>query len=564
MSLNILILHNIDGFSEARRSAAVHVVALERHRPWHNYTYHQITWPVTEALRNCPWHVVIMDSTALGLCTVRPRELFENYKKEWSFLSKLPCLRIVFPQDDADHGALLDEWFDELDVDAVFTVRPEMKEFIYPRTSRKAAFISTFSGYIENGEIDRAQVFARPFDARSIDIGQRVTMYPPHGGRQARLKGEVALAMKAAARARGLKEDISVNPERVFSGEDWLRFLGNCKFVVGAEGGLGIWDPHGEIQDRTAAFIATHPAATFMEIEAACFAGLDGNPNFPGFSPRILEAAMMRCCQVLVEGGYRGTLQPLEHYIPLKRDFSNLREVFRLMSDRKLVDRLVERCWNDLIASDKFKYSTFANEVFGFVDGALEKQAAKAADAFDFTAFDISHKQQLVDAQLARSASEGFSGGALFARVATKIAGRDAKSYLRHPQNAENAAKFEWHHLYHSLNANDLTHQLTSLRTQAEQQQRQLNAELQAERARVGELESAQARLSSEIAALRAELPALRALADQIRALRASVVKRDEVKATLIAERVFRPILRVGRGGAGLIARIWRSKRWPP
>ena len=44
-------------------------------------------------------------------------------------------------------------------------------------------------------------------------------------------------------------------------------------------------------------------------------------------SPRHFEAAAFRVCQVLFEGRYAGVMEPMRHYIPLRKDFSNFDEV---------------------------------------------------------------------------------------------------------------------------------------------------------------------------------------------------------------------------------------------
>ena len=408
MSLKVLVLHNLESLHTARRSALDHLSAFRRCAPEHEFHFRSITWPVTETLKAQPWDAVIFTSTALGIVTFRPRELFLERKRSWSFLADSPACKIVFPQDDADHGALLDEWFAEMKVDYVFTVRPERKEFIYPRTTKLAAFEQTFAGYLDDDTVAQAAPFRRPFSERTIAIGQRVTLYPAHGGRLGRLKGEAALAVKAAANARNVREDISVDPDNIFTGLDWYRFLGNCRFTVGAEGGLGVWDPQGEVVDRVKAYVAAHPAAHFNEVEAACFPGLDGNPEFPGFSPRILESALMGCCQILVEGEFRGVLKPWIHYIPLARDFSNMSEVFAAMNDETLVARLIAACDADLIASGKFAYERLVSRVVRAIDDHISD--ARGADR-------VIAPESPVPALLDRERSIGFRGSALAERV---------------------------------------------------------------------------------------------------------------------------------------------------
>lgn len=438
MSLNILVLHNIEDMARARKSALDHVLAFQRYAPEHRYTVRPVSWPVNQALKTFPWDAVIFTSTALGIVTYRPRQLFEDRLTDWSFLAQHQALKIVFPQDDADHGALLDRFFEAIGADYVFTVRPEFADFIYPRTVKIAKFESTFAGYLNDEDIERIPLFAREFESREVTLGQRVTLYPPIGGRLARLKGEAALAMKAAAIERGVSEDISVDPQNVFLGDDWFRFLGNCKFVIGAEGGLGVWDPEGRINDSVRQYTELNLEASFEEIEAACFYGMDGNPEFPGFSPRIFEAALLGCCQILVEGSYRGLLKPFEHYIPLKRDFSNIREVFVHMNDQALVQRLIRNCFRDLVETEKFRYRTLVSRVIGTV------QETKAeCDRSDFSQLPFEYRfpvRELTE----RAWNEGFTWPGIADRVVSSIATQqlpEVSGYIS-PNDVLNQTKF--------------------------------------------------------------------------------------------------------------------------
>ena len=58
----------------------------------------------------------------------------------------------------------------------------------------------------------------------------------------------------------------------------------------------------------------------------------EDNVYYRTISPRHFEAAAFRICQVLFEGRYSGVLEPMVHYIPLKKDFSNIDEVIRRIS----------------------------------------------------------------------------------------------------------------------------------------------------------------------------------------------------------------------------------------
>ena len=414
--MNILILHNMEKLSAARTSQLNEFLAYERYASEHNYLYHRITLPVTNTIYTTPWDAVLLTSTALGVCTFRPRNLFLEQKDKWAFLKEIPAVKAVFPQDDAECGRLMDDWFFELNCDLIYCVRPEFTNLIYPRSSVRAQVVPTMSGFVDDLSIKSLRSFAKPFDKRTLDIGQRVTLHPPHGGRHSRLKGVTALEVRRAALAKGLAVDISVKENDVFVGMDWYRFLGECRFVLGAEGGMSLWDPVGAIKDRIDEYLSRHPNASFEEIESACFPGEDGRYVFTGFSPRIFEAALMECCQILVEGDYRGILRPYEHYIPLRKDCSNVDEVFSLMEDRKLVLQCIERTYEELIASPKYRYSEMVNGVIGDVQRRLHIQRPKSNE-LDFGRAKVVHQLELEDAVVKHAEAEGFSGDSLTERV---------------------------------------------------------------------------------------------------------------------------------------------------
>ena len=50
-------------------------------------------------------------------------------------------------------------------------------------------------------------------------------------------------------------------------------------------------------------------------------------------SPRVFEAIALRTALVLFEGEYSGIIAPGVHYIPLKKNLSNLDDVLSLLGD---------------------------------------------------------------------------------------------------------------------------------------------------------------------------------------------------------------------------------------
>jgi|CXWL01.1.fsa_nt_gi hypothetical protein len=393
--LKILIVHNIEDLRNARASSIDHILCFQRYAGENDFLYHRMTLPMTSTIRDTDWDVVIFDSTALGCVTLRPRHRFLRLREQWDFLRNHPAYKVVMPQDDASHGGMMDHFFYWLKVDALYTVRPEHADLIYPNTKGIAAIVPTLAGYIDDNSLARKQANSKRWGERRYTVGQRITMYPAWGGKFARRKGEAAVLLHEECLKRGVTSDVSIDPAASFVGDAWFEFLGESQFVVGAEGGHSLWDPFGVFQDHVNDYVARHPEATFDEIEAMCFAEFDGRYQFPGFAPRILEAATMGCAQILVEGDYRGHIQADTHYISMRADYSNFGDIFDAMSNIDANLARVARTQRDLVDSPNFRYRTFANS---FLDAATGSRKARAnrqrAPDWDSTLF--RHHSELI------------------------------------------------------------------------------------------------------------------------------------------------------------------------
>src|SRR5205823_2870457 len=66
---------------------------------------------------------------------------------------------------------------------------------------------------------------------------------------------------------------------------------------------------------------------------------------------------------VLFEGRYSDVLTPWTHYLPLKKDFSNAREILAQLRDDAFVERLTARAYDDIVASGKYSYASFVRGV---------------------------------------------------------------------------------------------------------------------------------------------------------------------------------------------------------
>jgi hypothetical protein len=376
--LTIGVFHALGDFKDARRTSVHHATFLERYEPANVYVYHDARDPVTPALRSIRFDAILLDVTFLCYRWSRPRGLFEALKDRYRFLADQDAVRIAFPQDEYDHGAVLDAWLEEYRTDVVYTVLFDARDLIFERASRTAEILPALTGYADDHEIERMGVFARAFPERSIDVGYRARDLPPEFGRHGQLKAKLGDRFKSAASGRSLRLDVSSRAEDVLLGDRWLAFLGDTKFTLGSEGGSSVWDPHGRIKDAVHAYVAEHPGASYEDVESACLDGATRDPPFSAISPRLFEVAAARSAQILVRAPYLGVLRPGEHYLSLEPDLSNASEVLDAMHDPRAAERMIEASYEALIASDRFRYRTHAREVMAKI---REKVAAKSLPA---------------------------------------------------------------------------------------------------------------------------------------------------------------------------------------
>ncbi len=274
-------------------------------------------------------------------------------------------VRVALPQDEFMKTNLLTEFINEFEIDHVFTLAGESaRSKIYAGVDRDRVGLSqVLPGYLSDHTRKRIDRIVARTQERPIDVGYRAWPGAPWLGRHALLKGEVGSRTEEMAPAHGLTVDVSARDSEVFTGDSWFQFLASCKYTVGCEGGAGMHDPDGQIRIRTERFMAQHPDAGFDEIEAACFPGLDGNLDYFAIGPRHIEACATRTCQVLVEGDYQGVLRPEEHYIPVKRDLSDLDRALELVEQDQLRSEITERAYRDVIESGRYSYQSLVRTV---------------------------------------------------------------------------------------------------------------------------------------------------------------------------------------------------------
>lgn len=173
-----------------------------------------------------------------------------------------------------------------------------------------------------------------PGEARPIDLGYRAIESSWYLGHQERR--DIADYFQANASRLGVTVDISLDTGDRFAEREWAGFLNRCKGQLGTEAGGDYFEITDATRIAVNEYLGAHPNATFADVHSRFFADRPASIPMRILSGRNIEAAGTGTVQLLFEGHYDGYFQPDVHYIPLKKDFSNVDGALRKFRDREI------------------------------------------------------------------------------------------------------------------------------------------------------------------------------------------------------------------------------------
>jgi len=350
---------------------SMHVSTIEEHlEAFRRYSRHAITYvpatpefwsrPSDEVLRLVDLsvfdtvivHYSIRLSVASHLDEGLARAL-ENYSG----------LKILFLQDEYEGTEIARSWMDRLRFDVVYTCVPaEGLNYVYPpHRFPYTDFLPTLTGYVP--EDPSLEEYAKPLSERKVLIAYRGRKLPAVYGELGFEKYRIGVEMKIIAGLRGLPVDIEVDDTKRIYGSKWYEFLGSARATLGTESGANVFDFTGDLRVEIKRLEAESPAISFGEIAARVLAPHEGRVQMNQISPKVFEAIRLRTALILFEGSYSDVVRPDEHFIPLRKDFSNIDDVLAKIQDDEYLRRLTDRAYQDVVGSGAFSYKHFIDTV---------------------------------------------------------------------------------------------------------------------------------------------------------------------------------------------------------
>jgi hypothetical protein len=344
-----------------RQSASTimeHVNAFERHSRFRVWKVNvELGFP--QGLRKLQFRALVLHYSLFGIWPYMLNEKFLKY------IDQSQAHKIAFFQDEHRFCQARFVFIDRYKIDCLYTLlEPAYFDEVYQKYTTVQKIVYALPGYVGDDLIALAQMMAKPDKDRRIDIayrGRRLSFYMGKGGQE---KHEIAIGFLQRANGLDLRIDVESDEHRRIYGKRWYKFLADCCAVLGVEAGVSIFDLEDKVRVECERLISENPRISFEEMSKKVLQPWEGNIPYRTISPRHFEAAAFRVCQILFEGNYSGAMQPMVHYIPLKKDFSNFEEVIRMFKDQKVRSKLTENAYRDLIASGKYSYRKFIQEIF--------------------------------------------------------------------------------------------------------------------------------------------------------------------------------------------------------
>ncbi len=277
-------------------------------------------------------------------------------------LKEYKGLKVLFIQDEYDYPQRTWDWINNLGIGLVFSVVPHggISRVYPPQNFSCTRFVSVLTGYVPENKVFS---LTPPPSERHLTIAYRGRPLPVRYGKLGQEKVDVGKLVKHYCESKGITQDISWSEEDRIYGHQWYEFIGSSKAMLGSESGSNVFDWDGLLATKIKEYKVSSPNASDDEIYMKLVQPLEEEGLMNQVSPRIFEAIVAHTVLVLFEGEYSGVVTPDIHFISLKKDGSNLDEVFKLLLDVEYVDAMTKRTYQDIIDSGRYSYKSFVQRV---------------------------------------------------------------------------------------------------------------------------------------------------------------------------------------------------------
>ena len=292
-------------------------------------------------------------------------------------LKEFKGLKCIWLHDEYRRVNAVVDILKEIRVDLIFSLASgKTLNALYPKEKLPNVRIETvFAGYVSK----ELRFLNPPLVEREIDVSYRTRRPPFWLGSLGQEKVNIGLIFKSHPLTQNFNLDISVEEHDRVYGSKWIEVLKRSKAVLCVESGASVIDFDGSIEKNVEAACNTSKNTSFEEIRDQFFSEQDGKYIINCISPRVFEAAATNTVMICFIGEYSSVIKPWEHYIPLEKDFSNIKEVIEALKDNALLEKIVVKTRIDLIENQIYSLEYFAKFCGNILFEELKQRSIIAA-----------------------------------------------------------------------------------------------------------------------------------------------------------------------------------------
>lgn len=266
-------------------------------------------------------------------------------------------VKAILIQDEYRNIKTYWKHINDLNINLIFSCVPECEiQKVYPKDKIKAKIVNVLTGYVPNNLLNKSTPLIAD---RPIDISYRTRVMPFWLGKLAYEKWDICKKFQKVIQNENIVSNLSYKEEDRLYGDDWINLIVNSKAVLGVESGASIIDYDGSIEKNVDKYMDKNPNETFENVHKKFLSKYENSLYLNQISPRIFEAIALKTALVLYEGNYSGVIKPNIHFIPLKKDFSNIENVITKIRDHKYLQAMAERAYVDVALNEKYSYRSF-------------------------------------------------------------------------------------------------------------------------------------------------------------------------------------------------------------
>ncbi|MGE5477085.1 MAG: glycosyltransferase, partial [Bacteroidales bacterium] len=161
--------------------------------------------------------------------------------------------------------------------------------------------------------------------------------------------------------------------------------------MLGVESGVSIFDFDGTLQTRLEALELANPEMTFDEMYERHLKDFDGLIRLNQISPRCFEAAALRTLMILYEGDYSGCLTPWRHFVPLKKDHSNMDEVVAVLRDPPRAQEIIDNAYREVALNPAYSFAAAVAQFDTVIDQNMTPAHA-GGEPYDDASFEAARR----------------------------------------------------------------------------------------------------------------------------------------------------------------------------